>query len=197
MARGLSFDDRRERLAEAVWQVILERGISAVSIRTVAEQAGVATGSLRHVFPTRSELINYSAELMIQRATTRALNRTRAAGEVSGLLDLIAEFMPFDQQRRAELEVNLALIAESLAEPGLVEIRNNAHEQLRQLCIKIVIELSAQTLSAEENLRHARRLHALMDGVAVHLLHQEADSETDWALEIMREELALIAAQRA
>ena len=33
----------------------------------------MAVGSLRHVFPTRAELLEFSAELMVQQATDRIL----------------------------------------------------------------------------------------------------------------------------
>ena len=59
MSRSIDLTARKAQLAEAVWQVILDRGISAVSVRTVAEQAGLVVGSLRHVFPTRAELLAY------------------------------------------------------------------------------------------------------------------------------------------
>lgn len=49
--RTIDRDARKEQLAEAVWRVVRERGIGAVSVRTVAEEAGVVVGSLRHVFP--------------------------------------------------------------------------------------------------------------------------------------------------
>lgn len=61
MPRRIDLDERREHLAQAVWTIIRERGIGAVSVRVVAAEAGVAVGSLRHVFPTRTELLQFSA----------------------------------------------------------------------------------------------------------------------------------------
>ncbi|WP_201791090.1 TetR/AcrR family transcriptional regulator [Nesterenkonia sp. PF2B19] len=97
-------DARKNQLAEAVWQVILDQGISAVSVRTVAERAGVAVGSLRHVFPSRAELVQFSAELMVQRATDR-LHATYAeaashAPEARALA-LIREVLPLTPDTRA------------------------------------------------------------------------------------------------
>ena len=39
MPRTIDHDARRAELAEAVWRVILHRGIGAVSVRTVAAEA--------------------------------------------------------------------------------------------------------------------------------------------------------------
>jgi transcriptional regulator BetI-like protein len=41
--------------------------------------------------------------------------------------------------------------------------------------------------------REARRLHAIIDGLAIHLLHEPAGAQPDWALDIVRRELARIA----
>ena len=68
MPRKIDRDRRKAQLAEAVWRIVVERGIGAVSVRAVAEEAGVAVGSLRHVFPTRAELLEFSAELMVQQS---------------------------------------------------------------------------------------------------------------------------------
>ncbi|NKS98836.1 TetR family transcriptional regulator [Rhodococcus hoagii] len=53
-------EERKARLAEAVWRIIAERGISAVSVRTVAAEAGMAVGSLRNLFSTQAELLEFS-----------------------------------------------------------------------------------------------------------------------------------------
>ncbi|MBM4515014.1 TetR family transcriptional regulator [Rhodococcus hoagii] len=65
-------------MAEAVWRIIAERGISAVSVRTVAAEAGMAVGSLRNLFSTQAELLEFSAELMVERAAARVTAITRA-----------------------------------------------------------------------------------------------------------------------
>ncbi|WP_430982238.1 TetR/AcrR family transcriptional regulator [Microbacterium lacticum] len=174
--------------------MILDRGISAVSVRTVAEQAGLVVGSLRHVFPTRAELLSFSAELMVQRATERVLATPWSDDPQQYALDVIKRLLPLEPDSRAELEVNLALVAECPAQPSLGDIRDHAHAQLLEACTRLV-ELLAGRPRDPELIVTARRLHAIVDGLALHLLHGEHD-DAEWALAIVRDEIARIAGDR-
>ncbi|MBM4481383.1 TetR family transcriptional regulator, partial [Rhodococcus hoagii] len=106
-------EERKARLAEAVWRIIAERGISAVSVRTVAAEAGMAVGSLRNLFSTQAELLEFSAELMVERAAARVTAITPSADAVAYALAAICELMPLTPETRREFEINVALIAET------------------------------------------------------------------------------------
>ncbi|MCR3718602.1 MULTISPECIES: TetR/AcrR family transcriptional regulator [Prauserella salsuginis group] len=193
MPRTMDRDARKAQLAEAVWQVILDQGISAVSVRTVAEHAGVVVGSLRHVFPTRSELVQFSAELMMERVTERLLTATPHDDSREYAFAKIKNVLPLDPDTRAEYEVNLALLAERAAVPGLLQVRLDAHHQLAKLCVRLVEILTGQAGTPAVTSR-AHRLHALVDGLAFHLFHQPVDGDTTWALDIIWSEVSTIAA---
>lgn len=194
MPTRIDRDARKEQLAEALWQVIRDRGIGAVSVRSVAEQAGVVVGSLRHVFPTRAELLHFSAELMVTRATER-INATRHAGDDERYaLEILKHLLPLEPDSRAELEVNIALIAESPALPGLVAIRDHAYQGLAEVCIRVLEMLVGRPRDAQI-VERARRLHALIDGLALHLLMRPPSEDSAWAIQIVRTELADAAAQ--
>lgn len=191
MPRKIDRDQRKAQLAEAVWRIILARGVGAVSVRSVAEEAGVAVGSLRHVFPTRAELLEFSAELMVQRARERIRALPRSEDYQQYALDVLLQLLPLEPDSRAELEVNIALIAEAPALPELVTIRNHAYQQLGEACTQLV-ELLVQRPRDGQVLGQARRLHALIDGLAIHLLMQSTWQDNAWAVDILREELARI-----
>lgn len=196
MPRRIDHDQRKAQLAEAVWRIIRERGVGAVSVRLVAEEAGVAVGSLRHVFPTRAELLEFSAELMVQRATERILALPRCEDHQQYALAVLLQLLPLEPDSRAELEVNIALIAEAPALPKLVTIRSHAYQQLLEACTQLV-ELLVQQPRDENILRRARRLHALIDGLAIHLLMQSPSEDSTWAVDILRDELARITSMRS
>jgi AcrR family transcriptional regulator len=189
--RRIDIEKRKERLAEAVWTTIRERGIGAVSVRTVAAEAGVAVGSLRHVFPTRAELLRFSAELMVRRATDRVLATPRSGDPVEDATALLLHMLPLEPDSRAELEVNIALIAESPALPEVVTIRDHAHHQLGVLCERVVAMLAAGVGEVAAT-REARRLHAIVDGIALHLLMEPEDADPGWAVEALHSEITRI-----
>ena len=182
-----SRDTRKARLAEAVWQVVREQGIGAVSVRSVAREAGVAVGSLRHLFPTRAELVEFSAELMVTRVTDR-IRRIPAREDVQHYaFDVVRELLPLEPDSRAELEVNIALIAEAPALPELATIRDDAYRQVAGVCAGLVEQLTGRPHDLQ-----ARRLHALIDGLALHVL-QSPPGEHAWAVAILQDEIAGLA----
>lgn len=192
MTPRLDLDARKAQLAEAVWQVILDRGISAVSVRSVAEQAGVVVGSLRHVFPTRAELMKFSAELMLQRATDRVLAVPWNDDPEQYVLDVVEQLLPLSADSRAELEVNLALMAEAAALPELLALKDEAHQQLQEVSLRLVELLSGLSRESVDMSASAQRFHALIDGLAFHLLHHPLDEDPAWALNIIRTEISAI-----
>lgn len=207
MPRRIDIDRRKAQLAEAVWGIIRERGIGAVSVRSVADAAGVAVGSLRHVFPTRTELLSFSAELMVHRATERILAAPRSGDPAEDAVSLLSHLLPLEPDSRAELEVNIALIAEAPAIPELVPIRDQAAHAIFGLCSRLVAAL-APDVDEARRVWEARRLHALLDGLALHILAEpdtaeggsrDRDSDLDpgrgrgsWGVQVLREEIARI-----
>ncbi|MGB7981151.1 MAG: TetR family transcriptional regulator C-terminal domain-containing protein [Candidatus Nanopelagicales bacterium] len=194
MPRTIDREQRKEQLAHALWRIIVERGIGAVSVRTVAEEAGVVVGSLRHVFPTRAELLAFSAELMVRRATDRILALPRPQEKLDYpqyALQVVRQLLPLEPDSRAELEVNLALIAEAPALPELATIRDHAYQQIAALCTELVQNLTRRPRDGQ-TIAQARRLHALIDGLAIHLLHSPSE-DSAWAIEIVEGEIAQMA----
>ena len=53
-------DERREAIAEAVYQVIGDRGWDAVTLRDVASTAGVSMGQVQHYFSTKTEMLLFA-----------------------------------------------------------------------------------------------------------------------------------------
>lgn len=198
-------EERKARLAEATWRIIENQGIAAVSVRTVAAEAGMAVGSLRHLFPTQAQLLEFSAELMIERATARITALTtrspdgdtaidvanQAPDPIDYALAVIAEVMPLTAQSRAEFDINIALIAATPGSPGLAPIRDRTHAELLDLFARIVAMLRVETgaVPSDTAASEAKRLLALVDGLGLHLIQQPPNADTAWAVHIVRDEL--------
>lgn len=188
MPARLDVDARRARIARALWHVVLTQGVGAVSVRTVAHEAGVAVGSLRHVFPTRAELLESSMALIVQQAAERVRAVPQDGEPLARSQAVLEELLPLDATRRAEMEVNLALVAEAPALPRLAAIRDEAAEGVARLCRHAVEQLGGPADPST-----VRRLHALLDGLALHLLSQDPGEDVTWAQDLLRAELERIA----
>src|ERR1700748_1019544 len=64
-------DEGREPIAEAVSQVIADRGWDAVTLRDVASTAGVSMGQVQHYFSTKTEMLLFALTHMRTRILTR------------------------------------------------------------------------------------------------------------------------------
>lgn len=174
----IDHDARRAEIAEALWRVVLRDGVSGVSIRDVAAEAGISAGSLRHVFADKEEMLAFSMRLIYLRVGERVVEHMSIRDPLRRAEAILSEVLPFDDVRRVEMHVNLALVTDAVAHPGLAEAGLEAHDGLRALSRRVLIDLSDHGLvDARHDLEaEAMRLHALVDGLAVHLLlgHNDA-----------------------
>jgi AcrR family transcriptional regulator len=190
--RLIDHDARRLELVEAAWRVILRDGAARVSVRAVAAEAGVSAGSLRHVFPTQAQLLRFSMERVTTTVRARILALPADLTGADRALRIALELVPVDAERRAEMEVNLALIAAAATDPDLAMVRDEAFGGVRYACQRILTLLGedGQLDAGLDAAVEAARLHALLDGLAAHLTYQAPDADTGWAVRVLRRHLA-------
>ena len=172
MPKILDRDTRRRDLAEAVWRVICRDGVERASVRAVAAEAGVSVGSLRHFFPSQSDLLAYAMNLVVERVDARVAAAPAAASERQAIEQRLHQLLPLDEPRRTENEVWLAFTAQALVRPELGDLWADVHGALRQACTIAVEALGASDIEFE-----ARRLHAVIDGLAVHAALSQREAE--------------------
>ncbi|WP_017586425.1 TetR/AcrR family transcriptional regulator [Nocardiopsis ganjiahuensis] len=106
MPKIVDHEERRRELAEALWRVIASSGPQAVSIRTVAAEAGLSAGALRHYFQTREELLLFAMDLSEERVRRRmaeySLTLTPEVPMVERAAGFAEQMLPLDETRRAE-----------------------------------------------------------------------------------------------
>lgn len=64
-------DQKREELIKATYQVVAEKGYSAVTLQDIAERAGVSKGSTLYYFATKEELFLGALEWIIEKVHAR------------------------------------------------------------------------------------------------------------------------------
>jgi AcrR family transcriptional regulator len=158
-------DQRRRELAGAVWRVIVRDGVADVSIRSVAAEAGWSSGALRHYFATRAELLAFACEHVIEQVTERVSAMRPAGGPRRAAGEILLETMPVDALRHTEASIAFAFLALGLGDPELARVQRLHFTSMYELCLSLVRQ--ARPLAPESA---ARRLHALVDGLTVHVL---------------------------
>ncbi|MBD9698535.1 TetR family transcriptional regulator C-terminal domain-containing protein [Flavimobilis sp. GY10621] len=168
MPRRIDAAERTEAIASAALRVLERDGLAGLSVRGVAAEAGIAAASLRRAFPTQHALREYCFEVIEERATARiqALDltgRARAEG-------LLAQLLPLDAERRMELVAQVQLGVLALTDEELRPAAERLGAGVARAC-EVALGLLAQEglLDASRDPDYeARRLRALLDGVAMH-----------------------------
>ena len=169
MPKVVDHEQRRRELAAAVWRVLARGGVEEMSIRAVAAESGWATGALRHYFGTRPELLAFACEEVVQQVTERLAN-LRPTGDLRDAAErVLLETMPVDANRHAEATIAFAFLALGINDPALARVRKMQFTGMYELCLRLIRQLVPDPGGATHETL-ARRLHAVVDGLTVHVL---------------------------
>ena len=211
MPKLVDHEERRRDIARATWRVLTREGVGGVSVRTVAAEAGLSTGALRHYFAEQADLLLFAAQLTIEpiaeRMAAELADRDRPLVEVvQGVLE---QLLPLDDERSTEVAVYFGLIDLTRLTPGHQVFREWAFQEARRVTRTLVLALAegsapepdllTQTgarggspLADPELEARALALQVLLDGLAVQglLYPRIMDAATQRA--VLRRELEQI-----
>jgi AcrR family transcriptional regulator len=218
MPRTIDVDDRRRVVSEAAWRVLVRDGPTEVSVRKVAAEAGLPPSSLRYTFPTQASVRDAAVALLVSRLRERVDRAAATSGGHDAARAVLLELLPLDDERRAEMEVTVAFAALALTDPSLRTAHEQTHEAVREVCALALAHLdgsatpaapgapgpgapgglgvpcAAGAPGAHEPARVDVELtHAVVDGLALHLLAQAPGTDASWAVRALDVHLALLA----
>lgn len=108
MSKQIRNPEARTRVVDAAWRVIASVGVHGATMRAIAAEAGVTTGSVTHYFEDKQQVV---AEV-VRYNNVRARDRVVAAiGESRGLVALesaVDALLPTDEDRQREWQVWIA-----------------------------------------------------------------------------------------
>jgi AcrR family transcriptional regulator len=169
-------------VGEAAWRVVVRDGVTKLSVRNVAAEAEIAAGSLRYLFPTQESLRAYVLDLVRQRVADRISEMRPQQPLRATVEEYFAQLLPLDADRRVEMEVFLSVGVLALTDPVLRPAFEGAHHDLREGCRQILALLATDPgYPALDPDSETARAHALIDGLALHLIRQPPDESTTWA----------------
>lgn len=160
-------DQRRQELAQAVWRVIRREGVEHASVRSVAREAGLSTGSLRHYFGSQAELLVFAMRMVMEQIEERVAAVPRPEDPLTAAKVVLAHLLPLDAERRAENEVWVAFTARALVDEQLGALRDEAYDRLRRASEHWIDDI-LHGASADHRRIESARLFALIDGLALH-----------------------------
>lgn len=114
MPKIVDHQERRQKIVEAVFRVLGDRGVDGVSLRDVANEAGVSMGAVQHYFQSKDEMLAFALSYMKQRASARFAHQVgnlRNPTIRDYLRTILRVLLPTDEQSRQETIVNIAFFS--------------------------------------------------------------------------------------
>ena len=211
MPKTVDHAERRRLIARATWQVISRDGLRGATVRTVAAEAGLSSGALRHYFDDHASLLLFAAQHSVELIGGRIFEElaSTSAKPIEVVQGCLEQLLPLDAQRIAETAVYFGLADLARLEPEHREFREASFRTARRLYRRLVdwlaggppptpaaLQVTAST--DDEPLpdvgleSRARMLQLLVDGLAVDGLLCPSEMDPDQLRTVLREELQRI-----
>jgi TetR/AcrR family transcriptional repressor of bet genes len=193
--RVVDHRQRHREIAYAVWYVIATQGLDAVTLRAVAEEAGISVGRIQHYFTNKDAMIREACREMVTAAEEQYRALTDDKSSVEALEALILSPIPTSDRARVATSVWHTYLALSLSDPAIaVILRDAQHGQENETVRLLSLARDQGLLQPGPDLRStARRLVALVDGLSERVLVGAVDSSA--AVQLLLSELARLADQ--
>ena len=192
MARSIDVDQRRRDVSEAACQVLARDGLGALSVRNVAAEAGLPPSTVRYVFPTQSSMREHTITLVFDRTRERIEAIPADLPPRERAHRIVLELLPLDDERVVELDVYLALGNAALTDAELRPALDRVVDEMREWSEEILELLGVPDADREYE---ACRLHALVDGLAMHVVRLAPGETGEWAIDVLDRHLDGLAAR--
>jgi DNA-binding transcriptional regulator YbjK len=134
MPKIVNVAERDRIVSEAAWRVMVRDGLTALSVRNVAAEAGLPPSSLRYTFPTQASVRDSAVALLVERMAARVARHGDSETAADGARAILLELLPLDDERRIEMEVSLALGAMAMTDRALWQAHQRTHLAVREAC---------------------------------------------------------------
>ncbi|QXE02027.1 TetR/AcrR family transcriptional regulator [Terribacillus sp. DMT04] len=186
MPKKIDHEARKQDIAKATWQVILDGGIEAASVRNIAKSANLSLGALRHYFSTQEELLEYAMELVKSRCEARIIQVIQRNDPPKQLVtNVLLELLPINRESMAEMQVWFAFTLHLKYKQGDAFRQTDG---IREAVQRALVFLSDSGELKERDLKkETEKLYALIDGLAIHRFLNPELFSGEYTTEILTE----------
>ncbi|GAA2848738.1 TetR family transcriptional regulator C-terminal domain-containing protein [Paenarthrobacter ilicis] len=181
MPKIVDADARRQEVVHAVFRIIASDGLERASLREVADEAGLAVGSVRHYFASSDDLLVFSFGSVVDRIAARLEaamvdvegSRRGTPEHLGAVLNLLGQFLPLDEESAVDACVWMAFRHAARIKPVLAAEAERSHRTVAAVVGRLMMLLSDSEQEAQQTLvTEAERLLATLDGLCMHALLQ-------------------------
>lgn len=184
----------RERILDAVVSMLSSRGDESVSIRNVAAEAGVSTGSVQHHFPTKEDLIVGAMTAVNEQFRDRVMRLMESEESPEARLRVFCtQISCITEAGLHEAIIWTAFASRSSTDPEIRALHVQNWQRTEQVLHGLLLAaFPASEVTADD----AALVLAVADGIAVARAAEQADRMTTERSErLIRAAIAPIAAR--
>ena len=188
MPKIINHEKKKEQIIQYAFDSIVENGVKGSTVRQIAKLAEMTPGQIRYYFPNHSELLNAvmsTVELKVRRRI-EVIFMSENLNTIDKVKASLLSVLPLDQERLADMEVWMAFRYD-IHEYG----QSTLDDGINQLCNSVLTLLKNEHL-LKDNLNihlNSMKLHALIDGLALHKLLNPNGISNDDIQTIVDEEI--------
>lgn len=173
MPKIVDHDERRQEFVAALWRIVEHHGSAAVSIRSVADEAGVSKSNIAYYFPTMVDLLAAAVDEVVAHAQTRAAQLDQEDLDIDKAAKLVMLAIPDTPVRRRQAQVWIKLVTEYDGDTHVSTLLNDFNKRVRAgLLVMLKLFDASGLVSKDRKLNiEAVRLHALVDGLSLQTMN--------------------------
>ena len=188
MPKIINHEKKKEQIIQYAFDSIVENGVKGSTVRQIAKLAEMTPGQIRYYFPNHSELLNAvmsTVELKVRRRI-EVIFTSENFNTIDKAKASLLSVLPLDQERLADMEVWMAFRYD-IHEYG----QSTLDDGIDQLCNSVLTLLRNEHLLKDNLNMHlnSMKLHALIDGLALHKLLNPNGISNDDIQTIVDEEI--------
>lgn len=194
MPKKVNHEQRRKEIIQATWKIIFERGVEEVSVRKIAEEMKVSTGSLRYYFSTQNELLKCCMQMIDEHVDSR-IHKLNFAGQppLEIAEQMIHEVLPLEKESQEETQVWISIVIYAQKHPSLQELALKSYRSFRflmDICIEVLRRGDILDETLDQNLE-IERLFAVVNGLNLNW-YLNKDISTELIKKVVRNHLLSI-----
>lgn len=184
MARPNVEVERREQILRSTSRVIARKGIRALRVADVAEEAGLSSGIIHYYFDNKATLTRMAFERNFEHSLERrAAILTSDEPAPDKLRAMIDAYVPEEQETVEAWHVWAELWVEGLHDPELQLLNERAYGEWRRIVVSILTQGQQEgSIRAGDAIQLANLLVGSLDGLALQVLV----GSHDMTLDVMR-----------
>lgn len=119
MPKIIDHDQRRTEIIDITWQLIVEGGIEAATMRDIAKRAGFANGALKHYFPGKDDIIRGAYERALSSITEQLQPHIEGLTGLAAIRAAMIHTLPLTADDVTAARVLLSYLERCAFNPGL------------------------------------------------------------------------------